>query len=113
MSDAAFLLCGLAGGEKSWESTYEGTTMELVLLLGGIAVGAVVLVIGLLVLIASLGAIQDWLSGVNGHRRALVARGVSPVLADAIAHELGLAQGGLAFALIGVVFGVPVLALGG
>jgi hypothetical protein len=81
----------------------------ILLVVVGIAVGSVVVVVAL---IAGLGAISDRLRGVNGAVAALKRRGVPSQLVDTIQLELQSAGGGLGFALICFVFGIPVLGYG-
>ena len=75
----------------------------------GIALAAVV---GVIVVLAGLGAMSDRLRGVNGLAAGLARRGVPQPLVDTITLELQGASGGLPFALIFFVFGLPVLGLG-
>lgn len=81
----------------------------MMLLVVGIAIGSVVVLVAL---IAGLGAISDRLRGVNGVVADLRRRRLPAPLVDTIQLELQGATGGLPFALICFVFGLPVLGLG-
>ena len=88
-----------------------GTPMlTIIAIIAGIVVGGT---IGLFLLIALLGALQDRARGVTPLVARLTREGVPVGTRSAIHAELSEIGGKLVpFALIGLVFGVPVLALG-